>query len=523
MKVVLSQDRNKKTLTTDTNGDGKPDIFDYYSADGALIERRENRNFDEKIDRITLFPVYPGNKLIIKSDENFDGIYERNEERWQDGDDIVVHIKIDTKSRGIFDFETTDRYPRDKALEVQGRNDCAIKGSTKKQIENIQGLSKLLGEVAATGPLRDGFYSTNFGYKIQKECADKIGANEIVNLISNSLKKGLACQWELGSPQSKANVHKIASLLLDEKNPPKIICDEVTFNWGATTLARSSLPGDKNHPFISFNPSNIKGRPKERSSNSIYNGFMGLAGYSQETDTKKLTGVFFHELMHNIGYFHGVDIEFPYACEACCFNLSADKSDDLACKICKGQYWGTMDRNYVEDVTTFFSLDGRGERNLEIILNYLRTNPNDRWGRFKLLEIDANSIDHPSPLKLAIAQALEARYSPMSPDERSKIDKIGQNKKSDYTKLFLSPSRSLAESLLNFLDGDLKGAEAELKKIQIPNRPSTSVSQIYYDYMAGMITDMKRSISWKIYKQYNESGNGEARDRVFLEFLHKKK
>jgi hypothetical protein len=38
-----------------------------------------------------------------------------------------------------------------------------------------------------------------------------------------------------------------------------------------------------------------------------------------------------------------------------------------------------------------------------------------------------------------------------------------------------------------------------------------------------MITDMKRSISWKIYKQYNESGNGEARDRVFLEFLHKKK
>ncbi|MBK7844995.1 MAG: hypothetical protein IPJ71_15135 [Bdellovibrionales bacterium] len=283
MKVEWNRDKNEKILSTDTNGDGKPDIFDYFSADGSLRERREDRNLDEKFDKITLFPVHPNDKLTTKSDDNFDGIFERIEERYQEGEYIVIHIKIDTKSRGVFDFETTDRVKQDKSLELEGKGkvrstnkkkenvldknhpitsfdsssfnlslfrnkalkaedngNCTIQSSTRKQLKNIQGLSKLFSDVATIGPLSDGFYLTDFGYKIQKACVELIGSEEIVKIISNSLKRGLACLWQLESPQSRANVHKIASLLLDEKNPPKLSATKLNI-IGAERLSPTDL------------------------------------------------------------------------------------------------------------------------------------------------------------------------------------------------------------------------------------------------------------------------------------------
>ncbi|MGZ3775945.1 MAG: hypothetical protein ACXVCN_19685 [Bdellovibrio sp.] len=499
MKLQWNKDKKAKILSTDTNSNGEPDIFDYFSPDGSVIERREDRNFDGKIDKITLFPKHFGEKLIIKSDENFDGKFERIEERWQDGDYIVVHIKIDTKSKGIFDFETTSRIKRDTALEVKGNSNCIVQNSTSEQLKNIQGLSKLFGDVAEIGSLSDDFYLTNFGYKIQKSCADGIGAKKVVGIVSNSLKKGLACLWQLGSPQSKANVHKIASLLLDEKNPPQIICDDKKYDWGSATVAYGSTPGQKSHPFISINPSRID------------NGKI-----------ENLSATVFHETLHNVGYLHEKDIDFPYTCETCCFDESAKKAHDLACQICKGQYTGTNDRKYINDITNFFSLAERDERNMGILLNYLNDNPKDRSARFKL--ITANSSEFTSPLAVAFAQALKGRYSPMANSEKSDIEKIERSGISDYTKLFMSPARSTAESLLKLLDGDLSSAEGELRKIQIPDRGvSSSVDNFNYKFMSNKIKHLKNDIAWKIYEQYEALGNTEARNRVFDEFLDPQK
>ena len=497
MKIQMFRGKKAKVLSTDTNDDGRADIFDYFSSEGALIERKEDRNFDSKIDKVSLLPRRSGDKLKIESDENFDGIFERVEERWSEGDYIVIHIKIDTKSKGVFDFEIKDRVKREKALAIDSKDsDCV---GTIEQLKNIRGLSKLFSNIAAIGPLSGDFYSTSFGYEIQKACVEQLGANDITNLVSDALKKGLACQWQLGTPQSKTNVHKMASLMLDEKNPPKIICDEDNYDWGMSMFAHGTTPGDKNHPFISFNPTKIKER-----------GF------------GKLSATFFHETMHNIGYLHEADIEFPYVCTSCCFDTSTQKAHDLACQICKGQYSGPMDKKYITDVTDFFLLDERVERSMGILLNYLKANPKDRWAQFKLAT--ANRSDLSSPLAVAFAQTLKSRYSSMSSDEKSEIEKTERLGESSYVKLFSEPTRAVAESLLKVFDGDLSGAEVELKKIRIPPRErDPSVDQFDYDYMKKTINDLKRDIAWKIYYQHEALGNTAARNRVFDDFLDSKR
>ncbi|MBK7844994.1 MAG: hypothetical protein IPJ71_15130 [Bdellovibrionales bacterium] len=193
----------------------------------------------------------------------------------------------------------------------------------------------------------------------------------------------------------------------------------------------------------------------------------------------------------------------------------------MACQICKGQYSGTNDRKYVEDVTNFFSLSNRDEKNMGVLLKYLKYNPQDRWGRFKILS--ANS-KYTAPLAVAFAQALKTRYSPMSSDEKSEIDKVEKIRTSDYAKLFTPPARLIAESLLSFLDGDLEAAEAHLRKIQIPDRVSTSSEgKFEYDFMSANLKDLEREIVLMISSQYEASGNIEAKGKLWENFSTRNK
>ena len=59
--------------------------------------------------------------------------------------------------------------------------------------------------------------------------------------------------------------------------------------------------------------------------------------------------------MHNLGYLHNDDIEFPYTCDDCCIGHApgyeiSDEAKEMACKVCTGNYTNSTDKDYLKDI-----------------------------------------------------------------------------------------------------------------------------------------------------------------------------
>lgn len=164
----------------------------------------------------------------------------------------------------------------------------------------------------------EGYESFN-GIRIHSSCQEVFG-NDFPQKVKAGLEKGVAClkRMELGSIP-EANLLKLQS---NYKNDKIMIACHEDFGGGKMDAHASGNEGQTVesvglvHPYLSFNA----GRREE---------LLKKDGYIGQ--------VAFHETIHNLGYSHGKTVEYPYACEECCFNEDPTKAA-VACKICRSSY-----------------------------------------------------------------------------------------------------------------------------------------------------------------------------------------
>ena len=126
-------------------------------------------------------------------------------------------------------------------------------------------------------------------------------------IVVESLTTGLQCLDHLGYAASK-NADKIRAMFSSsgDSQRPKFYCSDswVHLGQGWDTLAHASVDDVNNkelrdghwllHPYISLAP-------------------------STSLEAPSISGLIFHELLHNLGYLHTEHIEYSYSCEQCCF------------------------------------------------------------------------------------------------------------------------------------------------------------------------------------------------------------
>ena len=91
------------------------------------------------------------------------------------------------------------------------------------------------------------------------------------------------------------------------------------------------------HPYVSYDPQLVLGDSEYKGKVVFY---------------EELKAATFHELFHTIGYLHGPSIEYPYACEECCFPMYPDVKE-LACRLCSEDYSSVSDQRYIKDLKAY--------------------------------------------------------------------------------------------------------------------------------------------------------------------------
>ena len=287
-----------KTKRYDLNKDGIIDRIDYWKKN-LLIKRQEDRNGDKKIDFEIIF--FNSKKIKIeKVDSNFDGHFDRIKtfEKFQKKY-VKVFYQIDKNFDQTFERTYYETFKVDQQNCIQ---------QFKHEVDSF-----IRNGLAAAAEVNKGFLPTTFGFSIDQKCLQNWG-NDFPNLLKKSIQTSLQCMTrlheELSYPEVLTAGLRNAKDLIDlvKASPVTIVCSEKdNYNWAGATGHASSSPGKSlespsvKHPFISINPNNPKVLP------------------ASSKNLLELKRTIFHESLHNIGHRHGHGIEFPYACETCCF------------------------------------------------------------------------------------------------------------------------------------------------------------------------------------------------------------
>jgi hypothetical protein len=170
--------------------------------------------------------------------------------------------------------------------------------------------------------------------QIHKSCLNNFGS-KLVNVIDASVAEGLHCLRELKGAGAKKNAKLFSNLYGSGKL--SFICHEDDYPWGSSDAHGSfskafDMPKYQTyHPYISFRPDLVL-------KDSRYKG--------KATHPDILKEIIFHELIHDIGYLHFKDPEYPYACQSCCFQYGPEKAE--ACRICETEYKSIADPGYMK-------------------------------------------------------------------------------------------------------------------------------------------------------------------------------
>lgn len=200
-----------------------------------------------------------------------------------------------------------------------------------------------------------GYYEMGLGLSVDQSCFKIYPEKEIPKIFQQMLVKGLSCMKKNAvSESADRDLLSFKKLLTNKANLPKIECDKPLPD---VAFAIGSSPGtSRNHPYI-------------------YLSKIGNEDFKKKPDFFK--GVVFHELLHNIRYFHHPDdLEVTSACEECCFGEKTGESKAHACKICGGGFSDLKDPAYLKaliiwDATAYGRIlseeaFGRGESKSEI-------------------------------------------------------------------------------------------------------------------------------------------------------------
>ncbi|MFP5385034.1 MAG: hypothetical protein ACLGHN_03085 [Bacteriovoracia bacterium] len=471
----------------DINKDGKGDLVEVVK-NKQVIEIKEDIDFDGNFDRKTSFYHDP-------SDEYFKIIEEsagKNRPRrissyWKDKKDKKTYslVQVDQNNDGKWDTQ----YKR-ASDTFQKREECNQADSLLSTINDLA--DSALDAVS----LSDDYVLTKWGHQIHKSCLEGDDGGWFLLQTERAISEGLSCLDGLSKNGGRGAGRNLTLLnsLLSRKNV-QIICNEPGYDWGEGTVAHATSSGkdDKaflKHPGISMNP-RILTDYKSNGPNGI-------------TEFKK---TIFHEQLHNLGYLHNHDIEYPYACETCCFPENENSAvTEAACKVCSGNYAGNTDIAYIRDITSFGALRYNSSHAVSATLAHIKENPDSIEG-MGYLALNLSGIFDPVGGQLAEKVMLDAKN--LTSEQRALLDKAKKYNDSELFKNYQSSSKIVADAYYEaYKSGDplnaLKQVSAQLDTLKTQfNR--TSMSQANEQYVRDGVRDHLKKLIYDIWL-YDYSG-----------------
>ena len=373
---VLGADKVEKSF--DLNSDGKIDFVEV-TLNKILIERKEDLNYDGIFDRQTLFYPETSHEFFKVVDEKKNASQPRKRiSYWHDSviKKTFSLTQIDENNDGKWDKEF-----KSSSEMFQHKDECS-------EEDALATLARTATEAAS---LSDEYHQTSWGHQIHKSCLENNNKEWFLKNTEKAIKGGLACLDRLGKGGGSGAQKNRISLdnLLQQKNV-QVICNESSYDWGSSTLAYATTSSEKKgsllkHPGISLNPKTAENYKLQ-----------GKQGDNEFVRTM------FHEQLHNLGYLHGHDIEYPYACEKCCFPESSDSSENtnIACNVCSGNYSGPTDINYLRDITNFGSRNYDTSHGISTSIKYLIARPGEVSG-LSYLALNLSGVFDPIGAHLA--------------------------------------------------------------------------------------------------------------------------
>ena len=250
---------------------------------------------------------------------------------------------------------------------------------------------------------------TDIGFRVTNSCFEKWGPGEFNEILHGAVREGTRCLLDLqekgkgDAPEGVTNALRNALVLesLRQRSPVFLTCEQEDFDWGegaAQVQGKASVsPLDPEHPLVSLNPD----FPKTDTADSG----------RRELEAEEVKALLFHEHLHNLGYAHGEDIEYSFACEACCFSNPEEwiypKSKLLACRICTGGYRDRHDPRFLRDLVEFaYFFDEVGP---QVVGHFTRQASLKRRDPEALAMLARSQAQSGSPAGLHLARKVEGR------------------------------------------------------------------------------------------------------------------
>ncbi len=427
--MIVARETSLSVKSFDLTKDGVLDRFETYEK-GKFIKLEEDRNGDGEIDFLRSFKS-EGHLEVELQDVNFNGKFERRRSvKSIAGGKLEITTELDRNEDGVYEIKYVETV-----------------GATQEQVSCFEGavfhkISALAQDSMLAGAgLNQGFVPTGFGYQIDGACLRNWGADFVVH-VRDSMKTGLQCLADLHSSHGSQrvmtgalrNAFELTRLL--ESDQVKIVCSEQEYHWEGTAGHASTVPGQSlrelnvTHPYISLNPHDPQSGQRQGTSEEL-------------TELKK---TLFHEQLHNLGYRHGHDVEYPYACEDCCFaDGDNEEAKVAACRICAGNYQNEVDPEYVRDFIFYTQKSYRNSRGVEAALQFLKENPKSTQGLSLMALASADIFNPVGPL---LAQKTLDRNLPLSAQELSDTLRALEYKDVSHFKSLKQSSESLSEAMI---------------------------------------------------------------------------
>jgi len=473
----------KDVRSFSTSPAASPDYFQVFSPSGKLIQELRDRNHDGRIDEITTY-ADAGKPIITKRDTRFTGRIDQIEEREVSGEFVLVRTKEDLSGTGAFHTIRLERTPLLQPELSHTPEDQKRFEAARNELKGLTSLVPLFEKRAELPPVKGGYHKTSYGFLIHESCVKAFEAEEMNQVLHETLTRGAICLWDLKTSAAKENLIKIAALLGDLRNPPKLSCPEEDPTWKGDAVGHATVPLGRNHPTIYLRPLPLD-----------------VPGISRAEMQQLLRATIFHELMHNLGYLHGIDIDYPYACQACCFpeEENAKEQKRLGCEICQGGFRNTRDKAYLRKLVAFGQVEKPVRRyGNEAVFKALRESPNDRELRVLLLQTQESTA-----LRVGLAGLLEKTLTAPSKAEQAFIQEALKDKDLPGIPPLLPAATAAASAYLSLVDGKLDDAENAVAEIKLPPPPALKPGQHrLVSPEESALQDVLKRLAWQLWDLY---------------------